>query len=112
MEAAETFLGGGTDFETPLNEAIQLMSGERNAYSKADIVFITDGECGISESFLHSYKNTKKALKFRTTGILLDKGNGSCSIESLKVFCDAIFRTSEMDEDGIAKTIISSVACN
>lgn len=108
MAAAETFLDGGTDFETPLNESMQLMTGEKAYFSKADIVFITDGECGISQSFLDSYKKNKKSLKFRTTGILLDKGGGSCSIGSLKAFCDAIYRTSEMDEDGIARAVISS----
>lgn len=108
MAAAETFLDGGTDFETPLNESMQLMTGEKASYSKADIVFITDGECGISQSFLDIYKKNKKALKFRTTGILLDKGSGSCTIGSLKAFCDTIYRTSEMDEDGVARAIISS----
>jgi len=108
MAAAETFLNGGTDFETPLNEAMQLMTGEKASFARADIVFITDGECGISQSFLDSYKKNKKALKFRITGILLDRGSGSCSIGSLKAFCDAIYRTSEMDEDGIARAVISS----
>lgn len=108
MAAAEAFLDGGTDFETPLSEAIQLMTAEKENYSKADIVFITDGECGISNSFLEAYKNNKKALKFRTVGILLDKGSGSCSTSSLKSICDVIYRTSEMDEDGIAKAAIAA----
>ena len=108
MAAAETFLDGGTDFETPLNEAMRLMSGENVAFSKADIVIISDGECGISQGFLDSYKKSKKILKFRTTGILLDKGGGSCSTGSLKTFCDKIYRTSEMDEDGIARAAISA----
>lgn len=108
MTAAETFLDGGTDFETPLKEAVQLMAEEKSPFGKADLVFITDGECGISKSFLDRFKNTKKALKFRTTGILLDKGSGSCNASSLKSFCDTVYRTSEMDEDGIAKAVIAS----
>ncbi len=42
MNAAETFLDGGTDFERPLDEAIQLMNA---GFENADIVFLTDGLC-------------------------------------------------------------------
>ena len=108
MTAAESFLYGGTDFETPLNEAMQLMTGEKASFSKADIVFITDGECSISPNFLDDYKNNKKVLKFRTVDILLDKGKGSCNASSLKGFCDAIYKTSEMDEDSIVKAVIAN----
>ena len=108
MSAAETFLTGGTDFETPLGEALQLMTGEASFFSKADLVFITDGVCGIGKEFLEAYKKSKKALRFRTTGILLDKGEGSCSTSSLKSFCDAIYRSSEMDEDNIARAVIAA----
>lgn len=108
MAVAETFLDGGTDFETPLNEAMQLIAGEKPSFNKADIVFITDGECNINRSFLESYRNIKQALKFRTIGILLDKGSGSCSTRSLESFCDSIYRTSEMDEDSIAGAVIAA----
>lgn len=108
MAAAETFLDGGTDYETPLNESMQLMTREKESFSKAEIVFITDGECSISQSFLDSYKKNKKTVKFRTIGILLDRGSGSFNIGSLKTFCDVIYRTSEMDDDGIARAVISS----
>lgn len=43
MAAAETFLGGGTNFQMPLDEALRLM--EENGFENADVVFITDGEC-------------------------------------------------------------------
>ena len=38
---AESFLKGGTDFETPLTKSVELLEGED--FKNADIVFITDG---------------------------------------------------------------------
>jgi uncharacterized protein with von Willebrand factor type A (vWA) domain len=46
IDMAETVLGGGTDFETPLGTAAGLLEAEFNAdgHMKGDIVLITDGE--------------------------------------------------------------------
>ena len=43
MDSAAHFFCGGTDFETPMREAVRLM--EQDDFSKADVVFITAGEC-------------------------------------------------------------------
>lgn len=48
LSAAETFLGGGTNFERPVREAIRLMDTE--GFEKADMVFITDAECELSDA--------------------------------------------------------------
>ena len=50
VDAAETFLGGGTDFQTPVNDALRLMDEED--LENADIVFITDGECKLPDKYL------------------------------------------------------------
>ena len=42
MAAAEAFLGGGTNFETPMWESLRLM--QEDGFENADIVFISDGE--------------------------------------------------------------------
>lgn len=39
--------GGGTDFETPLRSAFELIS-RQDAYLKADVLMISDGECELS----------------------------------------------------------------
>ena len=43
VKLAETFLGGGTSFSPPLQKAVRIIE-ERKRYSKADIVFVTDGD--------------------------------------------------------------------
>ncbi|MBO1912029.1 VWA domain-containing protein, partial [Microvirga sp. 3-52] len=39
---AQTFLGGGTDFTLPLQEAVRVINESR--FKQADVVFVTDGE--------------------------------------------------------------------
>lgn len=104
---AETFLNGGTDFETPLKEALMLMDYE--GFANADIVFITDGVCSLSEDFTNALAAIKAALKFTITGVLLDMESPSMEF-SLTPFCDDILRTSELTMDSIASAIIAARA--
>ena len=105
--AAETFLGGGTDFETPLKEALLLMDYE--GFENADIVFTTDGECSLPEDFTNALAVQKAAQKFTITGVLLDMESPGMEF-SLASFCDDIFRTSELAMDSVASAIITARA--
>ena len=87
MNAAETFLGGGTDFKQPLDEAIQLMD---TGFENADIVFLTDGLCELPEDYLAKLHKAQAARKFTVTGILLDAGNPGMEF-GLTPFCQKIY---------------------
>jgi uncharacterized protein with von Willebrand factor type A (vWA) domain len=102
--AAERFMGGGTDFVTPLRESLRLMEAE--SFENADIVFITDGECALPEAFIEELGEEQVTRKFAVTGILLDKGNASMDF-SLKGFCEKIYRTSELLGEDIVGDLIS-----
>lgn len=103
LTAAERFLGGGTDFQTPLREALALM--ENNGFEYADVVFITDGECMLPDSFQQVLEEKQHELGFSITGILLDAGY---SMEfSLEAFCQKIYRTSEMMAEDIVGDIVA-----
>ncbi|MEH8263203.1 VWA domain-containing protein [Aeromonas veronii] len=52
--------GGGTDFETPLKRACEII-GQDKGYEKADILMISDGDCVLSEDFIE-HLHTKKRL--------------------------------------------------
>ena len=103
MNAAETFLGGGTNFKRPLDEAIQLMD---TGFENADIVFLTDGLCELPEDYLATLRKEQAARKFTVTGVLLDAGNPSMDF-SLTPFCQKIYRTSELAGDEIMQSMIS-----
>ena len=105
--AAETFLNGGTDFRTPLDEALRLMREE--AFDNADIVFITDGECNLPPEYISELWEEQSAHHFTITGILLDQGNAGMDF-SLKPFCQNIYRTSELTGEQIVQKIITSRA--
>jgi uncharacterized protein with von Willebrand factor type A (vWA) domain len=61
-------VGGGTNFERPLRRAITLIESE---FKAADIVFITDGECRVSDAFMPTFKAARERLDFRTWGVLV-----------------------------------------
>ena len=104
LSAAETFLGGGTDYETPMREALRLM--EQEGFENADVVFITDGECELQESFREQLAKEQTARHFTVTGVLLDKGEPGMEF-SLKSFCQSIYRTSELLGDDIVRELVS-----
>lgn len=103
LHAAETFLGGGTDFQTPLAEAERLM--REGGFENADIAFITDGECSLPETCVEMLQKAQSELRFTVTGILLDEGNAGMDF-SLKPFCQNIYRTSELTGDQIVGEIV------
>ena len=104
--SAETFLGGGTNFETPVNEALRLM--EYEGFENADIVFTTDGVCSLSKELTNALADKKAELKFKITGVLLDMESPGMEF-SLTPFCDDVYRTSELTQNEIATVIITAM---
>ena len=103
MNAAETFLGGGTNFKQPLDEAIRLMD---TGFENADIVFLTDGLYELPEDYLTKLRKEQTARKFTVTGILLDAGTPGMDF-SLTPFCQKIYRTSELAGDEIVRSLVA-----
>ena len=104
MAAAETFLNGGTNFETPMRKAMSLI--EEDGFEKADVVFITDGECELNEAYARELCEKQAALGFTVTGILLDAGSPGIEF-SLRNFCQNIYRTSELIGDEIVRELVN-----
>lgn len=79
LDFAEFFWNGaGTNFETPLGLAVDLLEGEYNQAGKqrGDLVFITDGECAVSEPWMRDYQERKTRLGFRTFGMAMGREPG------------------------------------
>ena len=104
MAAAECFLNGGTDFETPIREALRLMNEE--GFENADIVFVTDGECALPIACVEELQKAQQTQRFTVTGILLDKGCDGMEL-SLRPFCQKIYRTSQLGGDAIVDALVS-----
>ena len=96
-----SFFGGGTDFESPLNEALRLLT---NGFESADVVIITDGECEVSDEFAKRFTEEKLKNRLTVTGIRLSTDD-DCG-KSLLPFCDKIYRLGDMSADEIAFEVI------
>jgi uncharacterized protein with von Willebrand factor type A (vWA) domain len=93
VEMAEMFMNGGTNFEAPLTRARQCIDDD-GEYHKADIVFITDGECAVRDSWLKEFNKWKKEKGISLFSVLIDAGYNSDS--SLKEFSSSIFKLSAL----------------
>lgn len=105
LRAAETFLGGGTNFRTPLDEALRFM--QEDGFENADIVFITDGECNLPAEYVEHLQKEQSARRFTVTGVLLDQDDAGMDF-SLKSFCQNIYRTSELTGEQVVQGLISN----
>lgn len=102
MDLAEHFPGGGTDFEAPLDAALECLGKSR--YKKGDIVFITDGECQISPEWSQRFLKEKKRLSFSLFSILIDVGHSS--LGTLKEFSDRITTITQLTSEGSRELFI------
>ena len=105
IRAAETLLDGGTDFRTPLEEALRLM--KEDGFENADIVFVTDGECELSESYIEELRAVQAEYRYTVTGVLLDQDDAGMDF-SLKSFCQNIYRTSELTGEQVVQGLVSN----
>ena len=96
LEIAEPFFGGGTDFETPLAKAREIIEQEPE-FSRADIVFITDGIAGVSDTFLAEFEAFKNRTGTRVFTVLVDVG--SSSEESVREWSDQVHRVVDLARD-------------
>ncbi len=97
IQLAEYFPGGGTDFEYPLDETLKKL--RESKFKRGDIVFITDGECDVSQDWLSTFQKEKKHLNFEVFSVLIDLG-GSTKLDSLKKFSDKVTSVSKLTSEG------------
>ena len=74
VEAAELFFNGGTDFHTPMKEALKILEAEfvETGGVQADVVFITDDECGVDPEFMEDYLLRMKKMQSTTWGVTVN----------------------------------------
>ncbi|MEF9880757.1 MAG: hypothetical protein RR975_15185, partial [Clostridia bacterium] len=76
---------------------------------KADVLFITDGECRLPEEFAQTLQETKAAMGFTITGVLMDSESPSMTF-SLTPFCEEIIRISEVGGERAADLLVGNRA--
>jgi uncharacterized protein with von Willebrand factor type A (vWA) domain len=96
MDLAEYFPGGGTDFQKPLDAALECLKNAR--YKRGDIVFITDGECQVTPEWAEDFCKEKDRLGFSLFSVLINIGPSS--LGTLKEFSDRITTVSQFTSEG------------
>ncbi len=109
IRLAETFTGGGTEFEPVLTSALRLLEAEYNTTGRqrADIVFVTDGEARLSEAWLTQWHEQKKHLGFRCFGIQI--GQWSSLPDVLDSFCDDVRRIEDLTDTHATADIFRAI---
>lgn len=102
MDLAEYFPGGGTDFQKPLDAALECLKKSR--YKKGDIVFITDGECQVTPDWAEKFRAEKERLGFSLFSILIDVGPSS--LGTLKEFSDRITSVTQLTGEGVKEIFL------
>ena len=96
IEMAEYFPGGGTDFERPIDAAVELLTEKQ--LKRGDIVIITDGECAVSPEWLARLRERKDGLDFSIFAVLVDVGAANTS--ALAEFSDRITSVRQLNSEG------------
>ena len=96
FELAGYFPGGGTNFEEPLDRALEILKGSK--FRRGDIVFITDGEAGVGDAWLEGFRRERARLGFKVYSVLIDLGGGE-SWETLSLFSDKVTSVSKLTSD-------------
>jgi uncharacterized protein with von Willebrand factor type A (vWA) domain len=86
IELLTAGFGGGTDYDGPMEFAMELV--DKSEYKGADIVIITDGACRLSDDMRERLLDLKKEKKTKVYAIMLD---GYGTTEELSKWCDGIF---------------------
>ncbi|MEV5168646.1 VWA domain-containing protein [Streptomyces werraensis] len=101
LDFAETFLGGGTDFQRPLGTAAKILEEEFDDASRArgDIVLITDDACEVSETWTRLWNEIKRRLDFRLFGIAIaTPGTATASGSVLESLCDNLRTVDDLTD--------------
>ena len=93
VEVCYRFMDGGTNFEAPLTEALQII--EKDRFKQADILFVTDGDCHVSEDFLKQFKTTKDKKGFECTAVVIGKSH---TTKTVKLFADKVIHAKDLFE--------------
>ena len=103
MDLAEYFPGGGTDFQKPLDAALDCLRQSR--FKKGDIIFITDGECQVDPQWAEGFREQKDKLGFSLFSILIDMG--PASLGTLKEFSDRISTIKQLTGDDAKEIFVN-----
>ena len=107
LTVAETFIDGGTDWDYPLEKAVELIR-EGGALAKADVILITDGVCRTDAAFKLWLADQKQELSFRVWGMTLGR-YGRTATEELGTICENVRHIEDFSGAGQVTDVMRSL---
>ena len=113
LELATVGTSGGTDFDAPIKRALQIVSGasegaeDRDEYSEADLILVTDGQCRLSESGTEALARAREERGLSLYAVLCGPSASAADVER---YAAAVYHaerdlTSSPEGDRIATDI-------
>ena len=93
MGLAKLGVGGGTDFDGPLGDAMGIIEGER-VFRRADVVIVTDGEAQLPPERVAAVRAFAAEHETRFMGVLVDVADHEAG--TLEQVCDDVVRVKEL----------------
>ena len=91
---SDSFLGGGTNYEKALSEALDILA--QSKFKRADLLFVTDGTSFLSRSFIELFNEAKKKRKFSCTSIVLTNLYNAVDISVVGKFSDSVIEAKDL----------------
>ena len=93
VNLAQTFLSGGTDFSLPLSKSLSMINESR--FKQADVVFVTDGEDRIKDSFLEEFNKKKREKDFNVLSFIIGSNTNTVGL-----FSDNVVMVKDFEDEG------------
>ncbi|MGE7920695.1 VWA domain-containing protein [Viridibacillus sp. NPDC093762] len=91
---ASSFIDGGTEFKKPLNLVQSIIS--KSTYSKADIIFITDGSASLDEYTVENFNAFKEKKEARMLSLIIGENENDMA---LKKVSDKVVKITNFTDD-------------
>ncbi|HOP09148.1 MAG TPA: VWA domain-containing protein [Candidatus Methanofastidiosa archaeon] len=106
--AIEFYAGGGTDFETPLKRAIDIVIKGR--YRGTDLIFVSDGFSEISPSFLEEFLSIKRECDINVLAVGIKEG--IWKRHTLDSFSDCTIPLPDINDENLQNRAVEEIFVN
>ena len=93
VNLSQTFLSRGTDFTLPLGKTLSMINKSR--FKQANVVFFTDGEDKMRDSFLEEFNKKKREMGFKVLSLLIGSNTNT-----VVMFSDNVVQVQDFDVEG------------
>ena len=115
MDLIARGVSGGTNFQIPLQHAVNAINDDtttdgQGGLAKADVVFITDGECHVDEHWSDEFKRLREEREVNVVTVLVGHSGQQDTIDRISdntVDLVPVFQEAEKRDSAMGEALIS-----